>query len=143
MAGAVLLVRARRWTLFAGWAVTFLGSFLLNGVLKRLIHRPRPAGADAWLTAHSWSFPSGHAMNSLVAFGMVAWLLVVFRVHDRAGRAAVIAGCALLAVVIGLTRLYLGVHYLSDVLAGWAAGILWLSACVSGLEVTRRMPRRV
>ena len=141
LAGAFVLLRSRRWALFVGWAAAFLGSFVLNNLIKRVIHRPRPAGSGAWLAGHSWSFPSGHAMNSLVAFGLLAWLLVVFRVRDRARRVAIVAGCALLALLIGMTRLYLGVHYFSDVVAGWATGIVWLSVCVAVLEMTRRLPR--
>jgi membrane-associated phospholipid phosphatase len=79
-------------------------------------------------------------MGSLVAYGMLAYLLVR-EVHGRRRRLAVIACATLLILLIGLSRMYLGVHYFSDVIGGYAAGVVWLAACISGLEVVRRRPR--
>ncbi len=69
---------------------------------------------------------------------MLAYVLVVLWIHPRHTQISVVLGAALLIVAIGLSRLYLGVHYFSDVVGGYAAGLLWLSACISGLEVARR-----
>jgi len=69
---------------------------------------------------------------------MLAYLLVVLWTHRRTMQVPIVVGAALLVVAIGLSRLYLGVHYFSDVVGGYAAGGLWLSACISGLEVARR-----
>jgi len=63
---------------------------------------------------------------------------VVLWVHRRSLQIAIVLGATLLILAIGLSRLYLGVHYFSDVVGGYAAGVLWLSTCVSGLEVARR-----
>jgi undecaprenyl-diphosphatase len=79
-------------------------------------------------------------MGSLVAYGMLAYLLVR-ELHGRRPRLAVIAGATVLVLLIGLSRIYLGVHYFSDVIGGYAAGVVWLAACISGLEVARRKPR--
>ncbi len=80
-------------------------------------------------------------MGSLIGYGMLAYVLVVLVVQRRALRVGVVVGAAVLIVAVGLSRLYLGVHYFSDVVGGYAAGVLWLSACISGIEVARRRPR--
>ena len=77
-------------------------------------------------------------MGSLVVYGMLAYLLVVFWTERRRTRLTIVLIAALLTVAIGVSRLYLGVHYFSDVVAGYAAGLLWLSACSTGREMARR-----
>ena len=137
--GVGLLLAARRqWILLGGWLAAFAGGGLLNVVLKLVIRRPRPPYAAAFLQQYSWSFPSGHAMGSLIAYGMLAYVLALLWIHRRGAQISVVLVAALLIVAIGLSRLYLGVHYFSDVVGGYAAGVLWLSACISGLEVARR-----
>ena len=137
--GVGLLLAARRqWILLAGWLAAFAGGGLLDAALKLAIRRPRPPYAAAFLHHYTWSFPSGHAMGSLIGYGMLAYLLVVLWTHRRSTRISIVLGAALLIVAIGFSRLYLGVHYFSDVVGGYAAGVLWLSACISGLEVARR-----
>jgi len=69
---------------------------------------------------------------------MLAYAVTLLWVHRRSAQLSVVLVAALLIVAIGLSRLYLGVHYFSDVVGGYAAGVLWLSACISGLEVARR-----
>jgi membrane-associated phospholipid phosphatase len=85
----------------------------------------------------SYSFPSGHAMESLVAYAMLAYFAVL-ALRTWEARVGVVCGAALLVVLIGFSRMYLGVHYLSDVLAGYAAGTVWLSALITGAETIRR-----
>jgi len=135
---ALLLAVRRQWILFGGWLAAFAGGGLLDEGLKLVIRRPRPPYAAAFLHHASWSFPSGHAMGSLIGYGMLAYVLVVLWIHPRRTQISVVLGAALLIGAIGLSRLYLGVHYFSDVVGGYAAGLLWLSACISGLEVARR-----
>ena len=131
----VLLVQ-RRWIVTLAWVVAFAGSGILDWSLKRIIQRPRPTGSEAFLYGTSFSFPSGHALGSLVVYGMLAYLVVAFIVHSRRARLGVSALAAFLVAAIGLSRLYLGVHYLSDVIGGFAVATVWLSVCVSGLEIT-------
>jgi membrane-associated phospholipid phosphatase len=139
---ALLLALRRRWVVLGGWAAAVLGSGLLDGALKFLIRRPRPESAVTFLSHLSWSFPSGHSMASMVTYGMVAYL-VMLSVKGRKGYQLATALCAVLLILsIGFSRLYLGVHYFSDVLGGFTAGALWLSACISGLEVARRLKGR-
>jgi undecaprenyl-diphosphatase len=134
----LLLAAQRQWIVLGGWIAALTGGSLLNQVLKLVIRRPRPPYAAAFLTHYSWSFPSGHAMLSLIGYGLLAYLLVVLWVHRRSLQAAIVLGATLLTLAVGLSRLYLGVHYFSDVVGGYAAGVLWLSTCISGLEVARR-----
>jgi len=137
LAVALLLAARRELIVLAGWLAAFAGGGLLDVVLKLVIRRPRPPGAAAFLQHFSWSFPSGHAMASLIGYGMLAYVLTLLWIHRRSAQIAVVLGAALLIVAIGFSRLYLGVHYFSDVVGGYAAGVLWLSACISGLEVAR------
>jgi len=75
-------------------------------------------------------------MGSLIGFGLLAYLVV--RVTRRQGlRGAIIVAAVALVIAIGISRLYLGVHYFSDVVAGYAAGVVWLTVCLSGAELTR------
>jgi undecaprenyl-diphosphatase len=139
---ALLLTLRRRWVLLGGWVAALLGAGVLDGLLKVAIRRPRPVFAADFLPDLSWSFPSGHSMAGLVTYGMLAYLLLLaFRGRQRL-QAVVVSGATLLFLAIGFSRLYLGVHYFSDVLGGFTAGALWLSACVSGLEVVRRLRGR-
>jgi len=135
-----LLAVRRQPLLIGGWVAAVAGGGLLDVALKAVFHRTRPTWDVPLLTARGWSFPSGHAMGSLVAYGMLAYLLV----RDPKGRPprmAIVAGAVTLVLLIGLSRMYLGVHYFSDVVGGYAAGMVWLAACITGLEVARRMPR--
>ncbi len=137
LAVALLLAARRELIVLAGWLAAFAGGGLLDVVLKLVIRRPRPPGAAAFLQHFSWSFPSGHAMASLIGYGVLAYVLTLLWIHRRSAQIAVVLGAALLIIAIGFSRLYLGVHYFSDVVGGYAAGVLWLSACISGLEVAR------
>ena len=134
---AFVLAMGRHGLLLEGWIIAFLGGAVLNTALKTAIHRPRPEHSTI-LSSQSWSFPSGHAMESLIAYGMLAYLLVVLVPGAHRRRFVIVLSTSLLVLGIGWSRLYLGVHYFSDVVGGYAGGVLWLSACISGLEVSRR-----
>ena len=117
----LVLRRRHRDGLFFGLAV--LGSLAINLAAKNYFARVRP---ELWLSIapeHSYSFPSGHAMGSVtlgVAVTLLCW---------RSGwRWPVFAGAAAFIALVGLSRIYLGVHYPSDILAGWAAGTAWVVA---------------
>ena len=131
----ILLIR-RRWLPLFGWVVALAGSGFLNVLLKAFFQRVRPVFDNPWLTEPGWSFPSGHAMGSLVAYGMLAYFLIVdWRIPFPR---TIIAVAIALVLAIGFSRIYLGVHFFSDVAAGFAAALMWLAICVSGCEVARR-----
>ena len=131
----------RRWLLLGTWLVGLTGSVILDQLLKQLFARPRPVFERPLILETSYSFPSGHAMVSLVAYGVLAYFAMLALGTWRA-RVAVVLGTALLVLLIGFSRLYLGVHYFSDVVAGFAAGGVWLSALVIGTETLRRAKPR-
>jgi membrane-associated phospholipid phosphatase len=134
----VLLIR-RRWLLLASWVITLAGGTLLNLLLKAHFQRVRPEFADPFVNESGWSFPSGHAMISLITYGMGAYLLML--ALSRPLKQVVVVVTVTLVLLIGFSRLYLGAHYFSDVLAGYAAGALWLAVTISGTEVARRRQR--
>lgn len=129
-ATAVTLVRHRRRLCAAALVITTGGGVLLNAVLKRLLHRDRPLYASEF-HARSWSFPSGHAMASVIGYGFLA-LLLIHRNPER--RAVIVAAAATIILTIGFARVYLGVHYPSDVLGGYCAGAVWLTVCIKGFR---------
>ena len=123
LAGALLVPRARRAALWCGVGAVVVN--LLNVGLKALVARPRPDEALRLIAITGTSFPSGHAMNAVAFFGLVAWF--VWQSALPRGRRALAGGaCILLAALICASRVYLGVHYLSDVLAGACISLVWL-----------------
>jgi undecaprenyl-diphosphatase len=123
------------------------GNILLNGMLKLSFSRPRP-DVFAWQThAMSFSFPSGHAMSATVCYGTVAYLVMRLQKH-RWSRVLTGTGAVILILLICATRLYLGVHYPSDVIAGMLIGLAWAAFCMATFEASlvlarRRAPREV
>ena len=137
MVVATFLALGRRWLFLGSWLAAVAGSAVLNHLLKQLFERPRPYFEHPLLVETSYSFPSGHAMESFVVYGMLAYFAVL-ALRTWESRVAVVFGTALLVVLIGFSRMYLGVHYFSDILAGYAAGGVWLSALITGAETIRR-----
>lgn len=137
----VALVRARQRLQAAVWAATVAGAALLNVVLKLVFERPRPPYPSVPIWRNTWSFPSGHAMASLVLIGMLAYL-VFPRARSRRTRLSLLLSAIALVWAIGFSRLLLGVHYLSDILAGYVAGTLWLGLAIMALEVAQRPARK-
>jgi membrane-associated phospholipid phosphatase len=137
---AIGLLKTRRklWTL--AWVIALAGGGILNTVLKHVYARPRPIFADPILSAGGFSFPSGHSMGTFILAGMAAYLGVL-HTNGRLRHAAIVALALAWAVTMGYSRMYLGVHYLTDVVGGYAAGSCWLAVCISGVEIARRRPR--
>ena len=117
-------------------AVTLAGCWVLNEVLKAFFQRSRP-DIEHLVEAGGYSFPSGHAMISAAFYGMLGYLLWL-NLRDHSRPLWYVWPLALLLVFsIGLSRIYLGVHFPSDVIGGFAAGGAWLIACIMGLEGIR------
>lgn len=123
----VVLYRRRRLVEAALLPLVLGGAELLNLILKLSFHRARPEVAFVHLD--TYSFPSGHAMISTAAYGALAYL-AWGRVRTGRSRLLLGAGTVALLALIGFSRIYLGVHYLSDVLAGIAGGLFWLSVSI-------------
>lgn len=133
---AVVLLLRNQVLLAVGWGAAQGGGGLLNRALKETFERTRPEFADPAL-ASSWSFPSGHAMGTFIFCGMMCYLLVR-DIRSLARTAIIVTASASWCVVMAFSRLYLGVHYASDVIAGLLAGVAWVAVCVSAFEVLRR-----
>jgi len=132
----VLLLIRRRPRAAIYLAVTGIGAMLLDPSLKALVGRVRPVVAEPIAVGGGNSFPSGHTLGATVVYGMLA--LVFLSLARGWWRGWLIGLAAALAVLVGLTRLALGVHYLSDVLAGWLLGLAWISVTAYAFRVWRR-----
>jgi membrane-associated phospholipid phosphatase len=131
-----------RWRRAALWLlVTMAGALLLDVSLKSGFHRARPTPFYGPLP-HTYSFPSGHALFSFCFYGVVAGL-INDRIKSPWLRILVCVAAILLISVIGLSRIYLGVHYPSDVIAGYLAAAVWVAAMIflDRLRIHRRQNR--
>ncbi len=123
------------------WVFTFLltvyGGMILNFWLKGVFQRARPHFDDPLLTSTSYSFPSGHTMMATVLYGTLT-AIVFARMHDWRWRFLSIVLALILIALVGFSRIYLGVHYLSDVLGAMAEGAAWLALCLTAIGTMRR-----
>ncbi|MFE1597036.1 phosphatase PAP2 family protein [Nocardia sp. NPDC058705] len=124
------LALRRNLPLAALVAVTSMGAGVLVWVIKRLVGRHRPPEASRLVFEPSLSYPSGHTLGSTVVVGIVAIVLIPQLTKHWIRLAATVLAVAFPAAV-GLSRIYLGVHWTTDVLAGWIIGLLWLVLCVT------------
>jgi undecaprenyl-diphosphatase len=107
-------------------AANMVGAWVLNDSLKILFHRPRPEPFFGLLPPGDYSFPSGHSLCSFCFYAMIAALFWT-RIRSRTARVGVVAVTGVVIVTVGLSRVYLGVHYPTDVLGAWAIGLCWVS----------------
>lgn len=136
---ALVLLIVRRPILLIGFSAIISGGGLFNHILKAVFTRPRPF-YEPIAEAAGWSFPSGHAMTSIVFYGALVYLLFLL-VKRRSIRIAAMGVALFLVLLIGFSRMYLGVHYLTDVVAGYTAGLIWLVASISALDAVRKRRR--
>jgi membrane-associated phospholipid phosphatase len=138
----VALVLARRQTNeLQLLLLAVLGTQILTLGLKLGFQRERPFFADPLATESTYSFPSGHASVSLAVYGTLGFI-VARHLRSIRARIAVLAAAALLVLLIGFSRLYLGVHFLSDVIAGFSLGLAWVSLCAMLLHLRVRLSSR-
>jgi undecaprenyl-diphosphatase len=112
-------------------AITFAGGALLDNVLKLSFRRARPAAYFDYPLPRSFSFPSGHAMFAFCFFGTLA-SLVTARLESKMAKVLVWVAAAVLIALIGFSRIYLGVHYPTDVIGGYIAAFIWVAAVTIG-----------
>jgi membrane-associated phospholipid phosphatase len=134
---AGILAFRRSFYRLLGLALTMGGGSLLNILLKHFFHRQRPVLENPLVTLSSYGFPSGHTMGSTLFYGGIAILLTY---SVRTWRLRVLTCCiaAVIVVLVGISRIYLGAHYLTDVLGAIAVGLAWLAFCWTGVETLRR-----
>jgi undecaprenyl-diphosphatase len=140
--GAVLGWR-RQWYWLGTLALAMGGGMALNSLLKEAFARIRPYFEDPWVSLNSYSFPSGHTAGAALFYGVLAAFLVS-RFHAPQQRIACIAGAVSAVVLVAFSRMYLGAHYLSDVVAAACSSRVWLVFCLTAVHavVRRRMHAR-
>jgi undecaprenyl-diphosphatase len=134
-AATVILAIRKRWRLAIYLLVTGAGALVLDPVLKSLVGRLRPVVAQPIAHGTGDSFPSGHSLGSMVCYGAI--LLVFLPAARGRWRPAFVTVIVALTALIGISRILLGVHYLSDVVGAWALGITWLGVTAFAFELTR------
>jgi len=130
---ALILILKKSWAWLSIFVVTMAGVGLLNVLLKDLFHRHRPVFENPLVTLNDYGFPSGHTMGVTVLCGFLA-LFFATLVRSTISRIAIFLTAALIITLVGLSRMYLGAHYLSDVSGAFAAGVCWLGFCWSGSQ---------
>ncbi|MDZ8185841.1 MAG: phosphatase PAP2 family protein [Nostoc sp. ChiSLP02] len=111
-----------------------LGALILNTELKLFFSKPRPELWDRLISETSFSFPSGHALGSMVLYGFIAYELAT---HYPQFAKVIYTLVVILIAAIGISRLYLGVHWPTDIIAGYGVGFLWLMICITMLKLQR------
>ncbi|CAN7373544.1 phosphatase PAP2 family protein [Knoellia sp. LjRoot47] len=137
-----LAIAWRGWTPVVLMGIAAAGSIAITVTGKDLAGRARPPQSLAVPPYEtSASFPSGHTLNATVVLGLTAYLLVIW-LRKKRWRTVVVVVLGLLVVAMGLSRVYLGHHWLTDVIAGWAIGLGWLASVITGHRVKLTLDRR-
>jgi undecaprenyl-diphosphatase len=140
--GGVELLRRRSKTLLFAWIAAFAGGGMLEKILKILVHRTRPIFNTSAPAEQSLSFPSGHSMMCLIGVGMLVYALTI---HGHVGgiRRSILIGLGTsFVLLVGISRVYLGAHFPSDVVGGFAAGAGWLAICVGVRGIVKHRRHR-
>jgi undecaprenyl-diphosphatase len=132
----VLLVRERAWLDFLFFLTAFAGSQLVVPLVKDVFDRTRPDAGWAVPLPDSSAFPSGHATAGVASLGALA-VLAAERLPDRRARVWLWSAVVVGGLAVGLSRVVLNVHFVTDVLAGWCLGIAWLAACLLARDAVR------
>ena len=132
---AAVLAAVGKQGLAVAWALACSGNGVLNPALKDVFQRARPIHDAAYSTVGQYSFPSGHTSGSVVVYGMLAY--VAMRLTTARWRQPIALAAAAIVVTVACSRVYLRVHWASDVVAGLASGAAWLALCVVVLERVR------
>lgn len=131
----ILTIVYRRRTPLLLMLITALGSVAFTVLGKNLIGRPRPAHADAVPPYEGgFSFPSGHSLNSLALYGMIAYLVLIL-IRQWWLKILIVLGCLAFAACMGLSRIYLGQHWTTDVLTAWLVAIAWIIVVITGHRI--------
>ncbi len=122
------LLMKRNYTDGIRFAIVCVGGIAINQAMKLFFAKPRPELWPRLITDLSFSFPSGHAVGSMVVYGFIAYILAKQLPPHYRGFVYTVAG--MIIITIGFSRLYLGMHYPTDIIAGYGVGILWLTTCL-------------
>jgi membrane-associated phospholipid phosphatase len=134
---ALVLVTKRHWYGLCSLTLNVPGGMLLNHIIKEAVHRQRPFHQSPFLDLSDYSFPSGHTMAATLLYGLLA-VFALLIIRARIWRGFVLLSALLVVMLVGFSRIALGAHYLTDVLAAIAAGVAWLWFCWTAVENLRR-----
>jgi membrane-associated phospholipid phosphatase len=134
---ALVFIIRKSWYQLLALALAVGGGSLLNILLKHFFHRQRPVLENPLVTLSSFGFPSGHTMGSTLFYGLLA-LFVAQAIRNWRVRLLAFCTATFFVALIGLSRVYLGAHYLTDVLGAIAVGLAWLAFCWTGVETLRK-----
>ena len=141
LVASLIFLRRRRIRGAILLTATMVGVTLLNWILKSVFQRPRPLPFFGLTVPASYSFPSGHSLAAFCFYGALA-ALVTARLRSTFGSALVWAGAVVIIVAVGFSRLYLGLHYPSDIIGGYATGFVWVLTVASADRMFRRADER-
>jgi undecaprenyl-diphosphatase len=130
---ALVLARMREWYWMLAVALSVSGGLALNVLLKHLFERARPHFDDSPVSLDTYSFPSGHTAAATVFYGVLAAFLIS-RVRERRLRVLIVIGAIAAIMLVAFSRIYLGAHYLSDVVAAACSSTAWLALCLTSIH---------
>lgn len=137
---AILLWRRGNRIFLPAWVLALTGATVLNTQLKLMVRRARPFWEEPHAIDNTFSFPSGHSLGSVVGYGLIAYATFLLTRRSAVWLPTTVA-LGILVLAIGYSRMYLGVHFFSDVVGGYALGSFWLAACLTGISLAHRRER--
>ena len=138
--GAYLFIRHKNWKFMAQTVIVLLLSTVTNILLKSVINRARPSH-EHLVEVNSLSFPSGHSMSAMAFYGFLVYLTAVTKI-PMVLKIVLITLLCVTILSIGISRIYLGVHYPSDVAAGFIGGLIWVTFCIVAFNVISLLRKR-
>jgi membrane-associated phospholipid phosphatase len=135
--GVLFFAWKKHWPSLATLVVAVPGGMLLNELIKLLVHRPRPFLAGPFVDWSGYSFASGHTIGATLLYGQLA-LFLVPAIKGRRWRALTTSSAVVVVLLVGFSRIALGAHYLTDVLAAIVFGTVWLAVCVLATKPVHR-----
>jgi undecaprenyl-diphosphatase len=127
--GAIFMASRAEWGELTLWLGGTVGGVIFSDVLKFFLTEPRPTTADSLDLQMFWEFPSGHALGSVVCAGLI-FFFITKRSPSSRGRISALILLVLAVAIVSFNRMFVGSHYLGDIIAGYAAGITWLGICL-------------
>lgn len=134
----IILAFLKRWHYLIALIVSVVGGELFIWFIKNIIERPRPQLLNALAMETSFSFPSGHSFLAVSFYGLLGYFLFQ-TTKNKLFKILSIFLCAIIILAIGFSRIYLGVHWPSDVLAGYASAMAWLIIVITALEIRKKL----
>lgn len=138
----IILFLLRKWSYFRSLLIFVLGGELFVWIIKNIVERPRPPLSEALITETSYSFPSGHSFVAIAFYGLIAFFLFDTFKKKYLKLLTLILGFILI-ILIGISRIYLGAHWPSDVLASYASGLAWLSIIITITHIKRKFNPKI